>query len=80
MGQGLIIGEPAGGVSPRVGERSRANSTRPASNARRRERIQQDIWYKLWGNMTMNPMSAFTGATVDRILDDDARQRLLPAR
>jgi len=35
------------------------------------ERIQQDIWYKLWGNMTMNPVSAFTGATVDRILDDD---------
>ena len=33
-------------------------------------RIQQDIWYKLWGNMTMNPVSAFTGATVDRILDD----------
>ena len=29
--------------------------------------------------MTMNPVSAFTGATVDRILDDDARQRLLPA-
>jgi 2-dehydropantoate 2-reductase len=35
------------------------------------ERIQQDIWYKLWGNMTMNPVSAFTGATVDRILDDE---------
>ena len=34
------------------------------------ERIQQDIWYKLWGNMTMNPASAFTGATCDRLLDD----------
>ncbi len=34
------------------------------------ERIQQDIWYKLWGNMTMNPVSALTGATCDRILDD----------
>jgi 2-dehydropantoate 2-reductase len=33
--------------------------------------IQQDTWYKLWGNMTLNPISAFTGATVDRILDDD---------
>ncbi|HEY5307502.1 MAG TPA: ketopantoate reductase C-terminal domain-containing protein, partial [Casimicrobiaceae bacterium] len=29
-----------------------------------------DIWYKLWGNMTMNPVSALTGATGDRILDD----------
>ncbi len=34
------------------------------------ECIQQDIWYKLWGNMTMNPISALTGATCDRILDD----------
>jgi 2-dehydropantoate 2-reductase len=34
------------------------------------ECIQKNIWYKLWGNMTMNPVSALTGATCDRILDD----------
>ena len=33
--------------------------------------IQKDIWFKLWGNLTMNPISALTGATTDRILDDD---------
>ncbi len=33
--------------------------------------VRYDIWYKLWGNMTMNPVSALTGATVDRLLDDD---------
>jgi 2-dehydropantoate 2-reductase len=33
-------------------------------------RIELDVWLKLWGNMTMNPMSALTGATMDRILDD----------
>jgi hypothetical protein len=33
--------------------------------------IQKDIWFKLWGNMTVNPISAFTGATTDRILNDD---------
>lgn len=32
--------------------------------------IRHDIWYKLWGNLTMNPVSALTGATGDRILDD----------
>ncbi len=32
--------------------------------------IQKDIWYKLWGNMTMNPISALTAATSDLILDD----------
>jgi len=35
------------------------------------ERIQNDIWYKLWGNMTVNPISALTGATTDRIMDDE---------
>ena len=32
--------------------------------------IQTEIWYKLWGNMTMNPISALTGATTDLILGD----------
>ena len=35
------------------------------------DQIQKDAWYKLWGNMTMNPISAMTGATTDRVLDDD---------
>jgi 2-dehydropantoate 2-reductase len=33
--------------------------------------IQRDIWFKLWGNMTMNPVSAITGSTGDKILDDE---------
>jgi len=32
--------------------------------------IRQDIWYKLWGNLTVNPVTAITGATTDRVLDD----------
>jgi 2-dehydropantoate 2-reductase len=32
--------------------------------------IELEIWLKLWGNMTMNPISAITGATADRILAD----------
>jgi 2-dehydropantoate 2-reductase len=35
------------------------------------QQIQKDIWYKLWGNMTVNPISAFTGATTDLIMGDD---------
>ena len=35
------------------------------------EQIQKDAWYKLWGNMTVNPVSAITGATTDLILDDE---------
>jgi len=35
------------------------------------EQIQKDTWYKLWGNMTVNPVSAMTGATTDLIMGDD---------
>ena len=70
MGHGLIIGEPAGGISPRVA-RIKGELNTAGFECRASERIQQDIWFKLWGNMTMNPISAFTGATVDRIVGDD---------
>ena len=33
--------------------------------------IQKDVWFKLWGNMTVNPISALTGCTTDLIMDDD---------
>ena len=69
MGQGLIIGEPEGGTSIRTSQLAN-DLSKAGFECRVSERIQQDIWYKLWGNMTMNPVSAFTGATVDRILDD----------
>ncbi len=32
--------------------------------------IQREVWYKLWGNMSMNPISVLTRATLDRILDE----------
>lgn len=70
FGNGLILGEPGGGSSERV----QALATllqRAGFNASVSPQIQKDIWYKLWGNMTVNPISALTGATTDRILDDD---------
>lgn len=66
----LIIGEPAGGLSPRVQALS-ALFTQAGFAVTASERIQRDIWFKLWGNMTMNPVSAITGAPCDRILDDE---------
>ncbi len=69
MGRGLIVGEPTGGTSTRL-DHLAAVLNEAGFECRASPRIQQDIWYKLWGNMTMNPVSALTGATVDRILDD----------
>ncbi len=68
-GSGLIIGEPSGGISARVRDLA-VLLERAGFEVSRSERIRSDIWYKLWGNMTMNPVSALTGATMDRVLDD----------
>ncbi|MNV07276.1 2-dehydropantoate 2-reductase [compost metagenome] len=68
-GKHLIIGEPQGGSSPRalaVGELLRTAGFEVTMS----DDIRHDIWFKLWGNLTMNPLSAVTGATVDRILSD----------
>lgn len=74
FGRGLIVGEPGGLVSARVsalaGRLAEAGFEVTIS-----KRIQADVWYKLWGNMTMNPMSALTGATCDRLLDDPLLDR-----
>lgn len=68
-GQRLILGEPLGGRSHRVDQvaalLSGAGFDVPIS-----PHIRCELWYKLWGNMTMNPVSALTGATVDHILGD----------
>ncbi len=69
MGQGLVIGEPAGGRSARA----QAVASLLASagfDVTHSDNVRYDIWYKLWGNMTMNPVSALTGATIDKVLAD----------
>jgi 2-dehydropantoate 2-reductase len=69
MGQGLIIGEPAGGLSARM--QGLADLLAGAGfDVTQSPDVRHDIWYKLWGNLTMNPVSAITGATADRVLAD----------
>ena len=70
FGNGLIVGEPSGQITPRaqawVDLLARAGFAATLS-----PQIQKDIWFKLWGNMTVNPISGITGATTDLILNDD---------
>ena len=69
MGNGLLIGEPAGGLSERV-EQLRLLLEMAGFETTASPDIRRGAWYKLWGNLVMNPVSALTGATADRILDD----------
>jgi 2-dehydropantoate 2-reductase len=69
MGQRLIVGEPAGGTSQRSTEL--AQLLREAGfEAEASADIRKDIWFKLWGNLTMNPVSMLCHASADRILSD----------
>ncbi|HEY4297382.1 MAG TPA: 2-dehydropantoate 2-reductase [Paraburkholderia sp.] len=71
VGNRLIIGEARGnGVSGRLAQLAGALAS-AGFDVECSEQIQRDIWFKLWGNMTMNPVSALTGATTDRVLDDE---------
>lgn len=68
-GDRLIMGEPAGDPSPRVA--ALVDQFQAAGlPAEQSHDVRADIWFKLWGNMTINPISALTLATADRILDD----------
>jgi 2-dehydropantoate 2-reductase len=69
FGHGLIVGEPSGQRSARV-QALHALLSQSGFDTTLSEQIQQDVWYKLWGNMTVNPVSALTGATTDKIMAD----------
>src|ERR1700722_14554316 len=70
LGNGLIFGEASGRPSGRV-KKLVETFAAAGFNASASDQIQRDVWYKLWGNMTMNPISAITGATTDKILGDE---------
>ena len=75
----LLLGEPDGGTSERV-ERLCTLFREAGVPAQPHDNIRQAIWYKLWGNMTINPMSALTRATADRLVgDEDLRSFILTA-
>lgn len=38
--------------------------------------IRNEIWLKLWGNLSFNPISALTRATIDRIIADQGTYNL----
>ena len=70
FGNKLIMGEPSGEKTARV-QRLAALFESAGFEAPVSDQIQKDIWFKLWGNMTVNPVSALTGATTDLILEDE---------
>jgi 2-dehydropantoate 2-reductase len=63
----LILGEPEGGSGERV-ERLATLFESAGIPAEVSDDVRRAIWYKLWGNATINPLSALTRATADKLI------------
>ena len=64
-----MLGEPDGSKSPRVVELSRV-LVKAGMKAPVRSKIRDDIWLKLWGNVSFNPVSVLTLATLEQLCED----------
>ena len=72
----LILGEPDGGGSDRI-ESLKAAIANTGIPCEASENVRAAIWYKLWGNATINPLSALTRSTADQLLQDETIRALM---
>jgi 2-dehydropantoate 2-reductase len=72
------LGEPDGSKSPRLAALAEM-MVKAGFRVPIRPRIRDDIWLKLWGNLSFNPISALTGATLDVIAGDPGTRALVKA-
>jgi 2-dehydropantoate 2-reductase len=77
-GDRFPIGEPSGERSADV-ERLSALFVKAGLQAPVLDRIRDEIWLKLWGNVCLNPISALTHATLDVICSDPSTRALSKA-
>jgi 2-dehydropantoate 2-reductase len=78
------LGEPDGSKSDRAVALSQALQA-AGLKAPVRPRLRDEIWVKLWGNLSFNPISALTHATLDVLCTDPgtrdvARRMMLEAQ
>ncbi len=68
-GNRFSLGEPDGSKSERAMALSKALAA-AGLKAPVRPRLRDEIWVKLWGNLSFNPISALTHATLDVLCTD----------
>ena len=77
-GNRISLGEPTGGTSTRTGEVSTA-LRRAGFKAPVQQRIRPELWLKLLGNASFNPISALSRATLEEITSSDGAVPLVRA-
>ena len=75
-GNRFMLGEPDGSKSERVTALSKA-LTACGFKAPVRKRIRDDIWLKLWGNLSFNPVSVLTLATLEQMTRHESTREVL---
>jgi 2-dehydropantoate 2-reductase len=75
-GRRIMLGEPDGTRSERVVALSKALGD-AGFKAPVRAKIRDDIWLKLWGNVSFNPVSVLTGATLAGMAGDPAVRKVI---
>lgn len=68
-GDRLPLGEPNGEKTARIAALA-GLFVSAGLRAPIRPQIRSEIWVKLWGNLSFNPISALTGATLEQICGD----------
>ncbi|MEW6643471.1 MAG: 2-dehydropantoate 2-reductase [Pseudomonadota bacterium] len=77
-GDRFPIGEPSGEITADVTKLSEMFA-RAGLQAPVLDRIRDEIWLKLWGNVCFNPISALTHATLDVIASDPGTRAVAKA-
>jgi len=72
----LILGEPGGGSSERI-DRLCELFQNAGIRSDASDNVRRAIWYKLWGNATINPISALTRSTADKLLEEPTLRTLM---
>lgn len=75
-GDRFTLGEPDGSRSERVTKLSECFIA-AGLKAPVRPRIRDEIWVKLWGNLSFNPISALTHATLEDMVRDDGTRAVI---
>ena len=68
-GNRFSLGEPSGEKTERV-QTLAAELSSAGFRAPIRPRIRDELWVKLWGNLSFNPISALTGATLEAMCQE----------
>ncbi|ETX28819.1 2-dehydropantoate 2-reductase [Roseivivax isoporae] len=74
-GNRFSLGEPDGSKSERAQALSKA-LTAAGLKAPVRPKLRDEIWVKLWGNLSFNPISALTHATLDVLCTDEGTRQV----